>query len=115
MRGAVIWIWRLIFLSGFGAMLLLFQRYRSRIRLPATPKPQNKPAGAETESAPEIAISRISRVTRPTPAPAVDSLSLLNGKPPAMEPRLSALSAPKDLGLIEPGAAKPLRTSRGSA
>jgi hypothetical protein len=108
----VIWIWRLLFLSGFGAMLLLFQRYRSRIRLPATPKPQNNPAGAETESAPEIAMSRISRVTRPTPAPAVDSLSLLNGKPPAMEPRLSA---PKDLGLIEPGAAKPLRTPTGSS
>lgn len=112
LRGAVIWIWRLLFLSGFGAILLLFQRYRSRIRLPATPNASNKPAAAETESAPEIAISRISRVTRPTPAPAVDSLSLLNGKPPAMEPRLSA---PKDLGLIEPGTAKPLRTPTGSS
>lgn len=112
LRGAVIWIWRLLFLSGFGAILLLFQRYRSRIRLPATPNASNKPAAAETENAPEIAMSRISRVTRPTPAPAVDSLSLLNGKPPAMEPRLSA---PKDLGLIEPGTAKPLRTPTGSS
>ena len=50
LRGAVIWIWRLLFLSGFGAMLLLVQRYRSRIRLPATPTPQNNPAAAETEA-----------------------------------------------------------------
>ena len=111
LRGAVIWIWRLLFLSGFGAILLLAQRYRSRIGA-KTPKTSKQPDAKETTNVQESAIARISRVTRPTPAPAVDSLSLLNGKPPAMEPRLSA---PKDLGLIEPGTAKPLRTPTGSS
>ena len=111
LRGAMIWIWRLLFLSGFGAILLLAQRYRSRIGA-KTPKTSKQPDAKETTNVLESAIARISRVTRPTPAPAVDSLSLLNGKPPAMEPRLSA---PKDLGLIEPGAAKPLRTPTGSS
>ena len=112
LRSAVLWIWRLLFLSGFGAILLLFQRHQSRVRGLMTPKASKKSIAADAESPSDITLSRLSRVTRSTPAPAVDSLSLLGGNPPGMDP---APSAPKDLGLIEPGAAKPLRTPRGSA
>ncbi len=112
LRGAVIWIWRLLFLAGFGAMLLLFARYRSRAKGQATPKAAQQSAALKTTSAPDIAMSRILRTARTTQAPAVDSLSLLTGNPPASE---QTPSAPKDFGLIEPGKANPARTPRSPA
>ena len=111
LRGAVIWIWRLLFLGGFGAMVVLFQRYRSRIKSQTTPKASQQASVPEPTNSQLIASSRIMRATRSTQTPAADSLSLLTGKQQAIE---QTSSAPKDFGLIEPGQAKPLRTPGGS-
>lgn len=97
LRSLVMWIWRLLFLIGLAALFLLVRRHRAGVR-------KNTALDKEALTVPEIALSRVLRSTRATPATVTDSLSLMTGKPAAID---TPEADSKMFGLIEPGAATP--------
>lgn len=113
LRSLVMWIWRLLFIAGLVALAIFIRRHRASIKIQWPPARGSAPdAGSNAANAPEIDLTRATRATHRTQAPAADSLSLLTGRPPVNE---QPPAAPKDLGLIEPGETRPFQTPRGSA
>ena len=100
LRSLVMWIWRLLFVIGVGAMILLFRRHREKSGRPASPAtPSDTPS--ETDTGLDIAGSRSFRPPPATAAIAADSLSLMAGKPTTTD---TPEKESRDFGLIEPGA-----------
>lgn len=107
LRSLVMWIWRLLFLSGLVALFQLFQRHRAGARKTAAPALSPETAASEPQTGSDVVLSRVLRTTRATPLSGSDSLSLMTGKPTAPDkPERES----RTYGLIEPGAANPAGT-----
>jgi hypothetical protein len=110
LRAMVIWIGRLLFLFGVGALILTYRRRRARaddLDSPTAPLG----AGTQPESAPDFDRSTAPWLRGQGMVSGADSLSLMRGKPMAID---TPASESKVFGLIEPGGAQPA-TTRGES
>jgi hypothetical protein len=108
LRGLLLWIGRLLFLIGLGALIMLFRRYRARSGNPASLSPALD-ALSDPQLGQDIVSPRALRTTRAMPRAAADSLSLMNQKPTAIDtPKTGSTT----FDLIEPGAASPVSNTK---